>query len=417
MLSCAVLIGFIILSDIVLLFLRKLESKEFLLLLCLSVLGFFSLFVIAPEGVVIKRQGYGGDEYEKEIYLEDGEYLDKGSVRVDPLTYTEEELKIMSEEAFEGLSEVFLGNNEDETHIREDLNLVSSIDGYPFEVYWSSSDSEIISSAGVVSNDELKGFINCVVTASLDFGDFSFSRRYPLTVLPKTYSEMDEKKRQALLEIEKDLKKAPREETIALPKMVGEFKVYEEPASYQRALILPGIAILFLLYKRFHEKEEMIKKEKMRRSLLEEAYPDFVSQLLLYMSSGVTVRMAFDALKGYYQSRENESSALLGMELSLTVNEMKSGISEQQAYNNFGKRCGGNRYRKLMALLNQSITVGSKGILLRLDELLSEAFESRKEYAKKRGEEASTKLLIPMILMLATVMALLMVPGFMGMGI
>ncbi len=401
----------------VLFILKKVELREFLILFGFSVLGILSLSAISPTDVVIKRQDYGGDEYDKEIYLENGDLVEKGSVRVEPLNYSEEELKNLSEEVFDYLSKEILGDNEDMGHIRTGIILPSDLEGYPFDIYWTSSDTDIISTDGTVHNEDLSGENNCVVTASLDMGENSYTRQFALTVLPKSYSETEEKKRRVISEIERRLKESPEEKTVTIPESIDGFKIYEEPAVYATALIWPIIAIVFLIYKRLHKKEEMIREEKKRHRLLEEVYPDFVGQLMLYMSSGVTVRMAFDSLKGYYSGKTKEAAVLIGKELSVTVNEMKRGISEQQAYNNFGKRCGGNRYRKLMALLNQSITVGSKGILLRLDELLDEAFENRKEMAKKRGEEASTKLLIPMILMLATVMALLMVPGFMGMGL
>ena len=45
---------------------------------------------------------------------------------------------------------------------------------------------------------------------------------------------------------------------------------------------------------------------------------------------------------------------------------------------------------------------------------LQDAFEERKNMAKKYGEEAGTKLLLPMIIMLIVVMAIIMVPALMS---
>ena len=49
-----------------------------------------------------------------------------------------------------------------------------------------------------------------------------------------------------------------------------------------------------------------------------------------------------------------------------------------------------------------------------LDAEAKEAFVERKRYAKQLGEEASTKLLIPMGLMLLLVFAILMLPAMMN---
>ena len=44
------------------------------------------------------------------------------------------------------------------------------------------------------------------------------------------------------------------------------------------------------------------------------------------------------------------------------------------------------------------------------------ALEERSRLARKRGEEAGTKLLFPMILMLVVVMFLILLPAFSGFG-
>ena len=43
-----------------------------------------------------------------------------------------------------------------------------------------------------------------------------------------------------------------------------------------------------------------------------------------------------------------------------------------------------------------------------------ESFEERKELAKRIGEEAGTKLLFPMILMLLIVLVIVIVPAFLS---
>jgi hypothetical protein len=45
-----------------------------------------------------------------------------------------------------------------------------------------------------------------------------------------------------------------------------------------------------------------------------------------------------------------------------------------------------------------------------------EAFEERKEAAKRLGEEAATKLLIPMMIMLIIVFLMILVPAFWSFG-
>ena len=71
-------------------------------------------------------------------------------------------------------------------------------------------------------------------------------------------------------------------------------------------------------------------------------------------------------------------------------------------------------YRKLAALLTQNLRKGSKGLSELLRTEADQAFEERKAAAKKRGEEAGTKLLLPMFMMLSMVLLIVIVPAFLS---
>lgn len=96
---------------------------------------------------------------------------------------------------------------------------------------------------------------------------------------------------------------------------------------------------------------------------------------------------------------------------------MDSGVPESQAYIHFGQRCRLKQYRKLSALLTQNLKKGSKGILIQLEKEAHEALEEKKSNARKLGEEAGTKLLLPMAGLLAVTMLLIMVPAYGNFGL
>ena len=95
-----------------------------------------------------------------------------------------------------------------------------------------------------------------------------------------------------------------------------------------------------------------------------------------------------------------------------TCHEMDSGVTEAEGYENFGRRCDLQIYIRLGALLSQNLRKGTKGLseLLKLESI--QAFEERKARAKRLGEEAGTKLLLPMFLMLVVVLIIVIVPAF-----
>lgn len=104
-------------------------------------------------------------------------------------------------------------------------------------------------------------------------------------------------------------------------------------------------------------------------------------------------------------------------EMLKTWYEMQDGTGELKAYENFGRRCDNPQYRKFASLLIQNIRKGTRGMQALLDAEAEEAFQNRKAHARKLGEEAGTKLLMPMGLMLLLVFAILLMPAMMSMGV
>ena len=96
---------------------------------------------------------------------------------------------------------------------------------------------------------------------------------------------------------------------------------------------------------------------------------------------------------------------------------MKSGIPEAECYERFGSRCGLQLYLKFGSLLSQNLKKGTKGLRDVLYTESAVAFENRKREARKKGEEAGTKLLVPMFMMLGDVLLIVVVPAFLSMRV
>lgn len=93
------------------------------------------------------------------------------------------------------------------------------------------------------------------------------------------------------------------------------------------------------------------------------------------------------------------------------------GIPEGAAYENFGKRTGVREYIRLSTFLMQNLKKGSSQLLQQLREEARVAEEMRMQNARKLSEEASTKLLLPMVMLLVIVMVIIMVPAFSNAGL
>ena len=107
----------------------------------------------------------------------------------------------------------------------------------------------------------------------------------------------------------------------------------------------------------------------------------------------------------------------LRKEMEVTLREMNYGIAEIKAYENFGNRCGNQNYIRFSSLLIQHVKRGAKGMNQLLMQEVTEAEILWRENSRKRAEEAGTKLLFPMILLMSVVFAVLMIPAFLSMSI
>lgn len=158
---------------------------------------------------------------------------------------------------------------------------------------------------------------------------------------------------------------------------------------------------------------------KNREDGLRQDYPEIVYRLVLLIGSGMTVRAAWEKISSDYQNwRERTGKNRWGYEeMETAVREMNYGIPELKAYENFGKRCGTQGYIRLASLLVQQVRRGARGMNQLLVQEVGEAEVLRRENARKSAEEAGTRLILPMVLLMTVVFAILMIPAFLSMNL
>lgn len=159
--------------------------------------------------------------------------------------------------------------------------------------------------------------------------------------------------------------------------------------------------------------KDLTNKIKKKHIFIKLDFPDFLNKLTLLIDAGMTVSSAWKKIV-----LDSDSQRALYYELRLTVIEINSGKSEREAYENFAKRCRIPEVTKFVSVILQNLRKGNSELtsILRLQG--NECWEMRKDVAKRLGEEASTKLLIPIgimfiaILIIAVAPALLQLKGF-----
>ena len=161
----------------------------------------------------------------------------------------------------------------------------------------------------------------------------------------------------------------------------------------------------------FHQEQELEKRERQRKRQLILDYPEILFKMAMLLGAGLTIRAAFEKIAEEYRKRKQKNPRYVYEEMLCVCREMENGLGEAAAYEAFGKRCQDARYIKLGSVLSQSLRKGAAGLPELLEREAAAGFEERKQTARKLGEEAGTKLLFPMMLMLGLVLVILMVPA------
>ncbi|MGN0377108.1 MAG: immunoglobulin-like domain-containing protein [Suilimivivens sp.] len=332
---------------------------------------------------------------------------------------TEEERTILKEQASAVLPEIILGDNESLKEVSKNLNLVTEISGYPFRISWQSGDHDRIRTDGKVNTANLSfEGKEILLTAVFSYGEEIWKQDITVKLVPAILTP----KEQYLAAMEEMILENDslyeEDHEIYLPDQMGdELVTWEEIKSDNSFLLLIlgflGAAIISLSMDRDLKQKGKLRKEEMLKS-----YPEFVSRVQLYMGAGLTVKNTFLRIGKEYQAEKNRTGKkkFLYEEVLISGYEFLNGKPEDIVYQEWGKRCGEMKYRKLSFLLASHLKQGNDKILSLLSEETAMALEDRKSRARRQGEEAGTKLLLPMMLMLIVVMFLILLPAFSGFG-
>ena len=409
-------------------FLRILDKKEtnyfFLILLtsnAVALLLFAADFIGQQSEKEIVRNSYGqGTKKEAFEVTMEGE-LEQESVVVEikEQEYTLEETKDMFEKVMKELDEIILGKNESSDKVEHDLNLVTSLGNYPVEIKWEFDRHDVLNIEGeILETYKEKNGTLVEVRGIITYAEEEAVFVTNMLVFPEVKTGK-EKWLSEIAKIVEDQEKGTRKEkSFTLPNSVNgkeiQWSKKKEPTGYY-ILLLGIVAALFIPIKKVQDIHEAKKKRK--EQMLRD-YPDIISKFTLLLSTGMTLKNVWMKVVQTYENQKAEIGVHEAYEeMSVACREMQGGISEKEAYERFGQRCELVPYMKFAATLSQNLKKGSKGLaeILKMESI--QAFENRKSIARKQGEEASTKLMIPMFGMLAIVLIIVVVPAFLSMQV
>ena len=370
------------------------------------------------DGTQLVRNEWGVGDYKVTLRAQTENWNKEIPFLVRERSLTKEEQSNLQNELYAKLPDLIKKENYDLGHVESNLNLVSSVPGYPFRLTWSSSDNERINRNGKVNRKgiESKGEkIELTVTFSYEQEESSFA--YEVFLVPEVVNEEKlffEALENKLSEIDLEAK---NQKQISLPDSLQDENIEWTQVSKSNVIFIFMLTILGCVLVGWGMKNDLEKSCKKRNRQLVVDYSGFVSKLRLYLSADLTVKNAFyRIMKDYEEQQEQKKKKYLYEEMKISCHQLENGVMEEQVYREFGKRCGETRYRRLSFLLTVHLKQGNGQLLMLLSEEADNAKEDRRNMARKAGEEAGTKLLFPMMLMLVVIMFLVLIPAYLDFG-
>lgn len=367
--------------------------------------------VLNGENIIV-REEYGGDVVREELRYEVSGQEKIVVLDVSPVRLSEEEFYERANEVADEIADRYF---EEGNVFSQDIELPLSDSEGVFHISWVSETPNIISSRGRIKTQLSSEAVEAHLRMFISYYDYSADYVIKVLIGKKEISQ-DEKKiqelEQALDNLEQD---TVEEKEFLIPDSINgiEIRLADNRKSGSFSLLGVVIAIVVIGISISRLREEVRERDK---RLMKE-YPYFVDSLWLYIEAGMNIKRA---LKQYVYLKEKETENaddgedILTGELRYTINQMDNGESEYIAYEELGARLNLPVYVSLMRHISQNIRMGTKDLRVLMETEVSMALESKKEAAKRQGEEASTKLVFPMILLLLVVMIMIMTPAFMG---
>ncbi|MDO5564214.1 MAG: type II secretion system F family protein [Eubacteriales bacterium] len=433
------------------LYIKKLKKEQKILIVLgvfLSLLSFFtnnnSIFESKYQ---IARPTFGENDAYYNLIVKGLDTKDEEKrILVSKMRYTKEEAEKIFDSLYDTTLEKALNGNEDFLNIKSDLNLFREYRDKGINLIWTfepyregeTNNAEyymeyqkLISSDGKVDNQTLplgvivEGYLKLKFSTKILDSDKKYERNeyesknylIPIKIFPKEIEYNEKIKKlfdEELLIIDKS---TTNKKNFILPTSIKDVKIsYDEKKDYSSIIIFIFfiiIAIMFGYKDKIKEKEE--KKNRERTLLLD--YPNIVSKLLIYVACGMTIRNAFIKISNNYEmnvSNNVAKSTFAYEEIKSMSKKLSSGVIENACYNDFVQHIDLKVYTRFMNILEQNIKNGGRSLIQTLKLEVMEAFEERKLNAKKLGEEASTKLIFPLMIMLGIVMVIVMVPALMS---
>lgn len=362
-------------------------------------------------GYELERAQAGGDAYKETLNASIGKDKISVPVTVEPRKLTKKEAEEELLKAEKLLDDILKGKNESLSSVTDDLNFADTVQGTLVEVEWTEKLSEYFQSDGTFLEEveiyeptELK--VSAILSCQEEVRDYEAT----IVLMPRRM-EMETALSKLILSRDQESAWSDR---LELPTDYEGVRITWKKkldCTFLYFLVFTVAAVLFLKFGKKRDEEQL---QKVRIEQLESSYASVVSKFAMLLSAGLSVRNAWERIVYLGSRNESDEIPLVYQEMNHTLKEMQKGVSELEAYENFGNRAGQVHYKKLVALFVSHKKRGSIDLIDAMNREMLQAWEEQKRKTRQQGEKIGTKLLVPMMGMLAVVFIIILVPAFLS---
>lgn len=146
-----------------------------------------------------------------------------------------------------------------------------------------------------------------------------------------------------------------------------------------------------------------------RRTSIQMEFPEFVNKMIILVNAGMTISKAWEKI-----ALDSTKDTPLFNEMQVTLAEISAGKPEAVAYEEFGRRCKIKEIIKFVSVVVLNLKKGGAEVVPVLKLQAAECWEMRKSAAKQLGEEAGTKVLLPMMIMFVGIIIIVVTPAILS---
>lgn len=402
-------------------------------------------------GIHLLRDKHGGlkKDYELSVSgLSDQEI--PLSITVSPIRYTKEEADQVFADILENIEALITEKDQSLASLSSDLHLPASLPDKGVRLSWeyypdmdpmqsgavSQDDNieyrqkyrDLIDESGKLDNQALDpdtvvtGYLSLILSTDIveadpeapDIAYHSEPYKIYVNVVGRNLTEEEQLVRTLKGMILENDQSSIHTDRITLPDEIEGKRISYREAMDKTYLIFPFLGIIAAAALYLRQGQELKKQQKLRNDQLMLDYSELVSKLMVYIGAGLTIKNAFEKISEHYDSlidRGIQKERPLAVELRTMRNQFRRNMAESDVYNDFSRRINLKPYSKLVSLIEQNRKNGTKNLRALLELEMNQAFEDRKTTARRLGEEAGTKLLLPLFMLLGIVMAIVIVPA------